>query len=632
MPYLEVIPLRKLPPQFSFLDYFIKNELIKKIKIGQLVNVPFKKGHILAIVNKVKSSTSTPLAKIKNLEKIVSSQKYLSANQLALFNFLAKFYFVSPTLFIKTLVPHPPKRIIQAPEIKWLKINEKLQKEIKVEKILQNKSWVFIYYQNYQDRIIAYLSLCQKILENQQAQILIITPTKKELKEIIGYLLTIYPKNYLSILTSELTNNQLYFEWQKIKNGQVKIIIGTKIAYFAPFLNLKLIIIDQEHHENHQQTEINPRYDGKIVSQTLAKLTKAKLVSSSFAPSLESYWQIKNKIFKFITLKNPQISPSPLIIDLKPERTAGNYQLISEKLLELIKMNLKNNKKILLFHNRRGYSPLTICQDCGEVASCPNCQLTLSFHKKNDKLICHRCNYQQDNWLTCPHCHSLKIKQQGIGTEKIKLELQKNFPQENIIIYDTDYQENLKIKNAHLVIGTKYALDNLNLSEFGLIGVILVDSLFNQSDYRSLETTYQLLKSLTIYPNLKLIIQTFSVDNYVLKYFNNFSQFYQEELAIRQKFHYPPYYQLAKFIYKNKNENILDKEINESYKKIKELPKKYPDLEIIGPFSPFPEKVRNKFRKFIIIKYQKEETLAKIINLIYNEKILLEKSPLSLSN
>lgn len=635
MLYLEVIPLRKLPPQFSFLDYSLNKELGKKIRIGQLVSVPFKNRNILAIANKIKVSTTTPKEKIRSLERIVSTKEYLTANQLALFNFLANYYYLSPALFIKTLVPRPPQRESQPAEELLIKAKAQLKQKIKIEKILENKFWIFLHYQNYLDRFIAYLSLVEKILENPATQILLLVPTKKELREILGHLLNRFPRNYLSILTSELSNNQLYREWQKIKNNQARIIIGTKIATFAPFKNLELIIVDQEHDENFKQSKINPRYDSKIAIQTLAKLSKARLIFCSFAPSLDTYWQIKNKKYKFIALKNPKISLKPIIIDLKLERAAGNWQLLSTKLIELIKLNLNNNKKIFLFHNRRGYSPLTICTDCGEVATCPKCQLTLSYHYNNNKLACHRCNYQQENWLICPHCQSPKIKQRGSGTEKLQSELQRFFPQENILIYDADYRDNLtslKLRNSNIIIGTKYALENLDLAQFNLIGVVLVDYLFNQGDYRVTENTFLLLRSLLIYPAVQVVLQTLSPNNYVLKYLTDLKLFYQEELAIRQKFNYPPFYQLAKLIFKNKNENLLNKKVNDSYEKIKDLPKKYPDLEILTPLTPFPEKVNKNFRKFIIIKYQKEAALAKIINLIYSNKILLEKSPLNLMN
>lgn len=631
MPYLEIIPLRKLPPWFQFLDYEITNEQKNQIKIGQLIKVPFKGQDVLAIVTKLKNNTLIPQDKIKKIENLSPATAYLTNNQLILFSSLAKYYYLSPTLFIKSLVPKPPQRISKTKKLKINKINYNLHQKIPLEKILNNQQSIFLHYQNNSDRLVTYLSLAKKFFY-QKKQILLITPTKKEAKEIYGFFLNYFKPEQLAYLSSELTNQQLYDQWQKIKNQQILIIIGTKIAVFAPFINLRLIIIDNEHHPSHQQTEINPRYNVKIAAKILLKIFKSQLIYCSFAPSLEIYWQIKNKKIKFLTLKSPKISPPPLIIDLKQERQAGNYQVFANETIEIIKNNLKTNQKTLLFINRRGYANLISCQDCGLLPICPNCQIPLIFHQQDNLLHCHYCDFTTTNWLKCPACQGPNLKQKGVGTEKLKQELEKIFFNKSIIIFDKDYQNINKVIEAKIIIGTKLALENLVLENFKTIVVVIADQLFYQGDFRLQEENYQLLKSLTIYPASRLVIQTYAPENYAIKYLFEPTKFYLNELLMRKKYNYPPFCQLAKLILQNSQEKLLINEVMLTYQKLKLLTKKFSDLQIIGPITPFRPKVRKNFRRFIILKYYKETTLVNIQKLIYNKKIILEKSPQSLFN
>lgn len=630
MPYIEVIPLRKLPLKFLFLDYQITVEEKKNLKIGQLVNIPFRAKNILAVVTKIKTFTTIPKNKIKKINKIINSTPVLNKEQIELFNFLAKYYYVSPALFIKTLVPHPPQKSTKERAVIW-PLTKKIDKKISVEKIIKSTVPVLLLYQNFLDRLTAYLSLIKKF---KTGQILILIPTKKELTEVLTYLTSVIPKKNIAIITSKLSNSELFNQWQNIAQGKSKIIIGTKITAFAPFKNLKLIVLDNEHNENHQQSEINPRYDISIVAENLSQITKARLIKSSYAPSLEAYFDAKNKKTKIISLKNIKTQTSPIITDLKQEKIGGNYNLLTEKSLSLIKNSFEKNEKILLFINRRGFNTITVCQDCGQTAICPNCKLALNYHQQKNKLICHRCNFEKANWLNCPQCQGIKIKYQGSGTEKLKSEIEKNFSKNQIQIYDSDNIKSLnelKIDKAKIIIGTKFALENLDLSQFHIIISVLTDSLFNQGDYRSTEYTFQLLKSLTLYPETKLVIQTYTPENTSIQNIFQPQIFYQNELAIRKKYNYPPYINIAKLIFQNNNKNILNKEVNEFYYKIKKLPNTYSDLEILNPIVPSPEKIRNNFRQFIIVKYKNETSLANILKLNYNQKILLEKSPNSLT-
>jgi len=634
MPYVEVIPQIKLPPRFSFLDYQISADQAKQLTIGQLVKVPFRNQNILAIVIKIKNSTKTPRDKIKSINKIIGFESTLTKEQIELFNFLGKYYYSSPASFIKSLVPHPPlKKSTARPIFYPPKI--KVSKNIEVQKILNSKLPVLLTYSNYLDRLAAYKSLAKKILTNKsKSQLLIIVPTKKELAEIAGCLLADFTKTDLALITSQLTNYELYQQWQKIQQGKAKIIIGTKIAAFTPFNNLKLIILDNEHNENHHQAEINPRYEIKTILQKLSQLHKLKsYVMTSFAPSLEIYYNALNQKIKIINLKSTTPPQPPTIIDLSSEHDPHG-RLLPESTLQKVEAALKNQKKVLFFINRRGYNTFIVCQDCGWVGTCPNCQISLNYHQGKNILRCHRCDYQIESWLKCPTCQSPVIRYKGSGTERLKVALAKEFADEKIAVIDSDNAEQIKLTGQpeyKIFIGTKLALDNLDLSQFNLIISVLSDILFNQGDFHSTEYCYQILKSLTIYPETQPIFQTFLPENIVLKNLSDQKSFYQTELAIRQKYQYPPYLRLAKLILQNPNQNSLDNETKDLAATIKKICQTN-NLEMLGPIIPFPEKIRQNYRRFIIIKYHQEAELEKIMKINYNQKMLLEKNPIHLTN
>ncbi|MCX6742962.1 MAG: hypothetical protein NT116_01880, partial [Candidatus Parcubacteria bacterium] len=269
--------------------------------------------------------------------------------------------------------------------------------------------------------------------------------------------------------------------------------------------------------------------------------------------------------------------------------------------------NLEQNKKSFLFLNRKGSATLVSCKDCGYIAACPTCRLPLTYHKKSEELHCHHCSYKSPILLTCPKCNGPEIKLTGTGTEKAESALKKQFPQSKIVAFDQENQRQAELINADIIIGTQYALEYINWQNIQTIGVLNADIGFYSSDYRALETTYNLLSKfayLLTDKSKELICQTFSPENYIFNAIINFNRqlFYANEIKERQVLKYPPFSRLIKIIYQSIDYNAGKEEINEIYNIIKLKAESNSNILINPPLLAYTQQVRGRWRWQIIVK------------------------------
>lgn len=435
----------------------------------------------------------------------------------------------------------------------------------------------------------------------------------------------------IAVLHSRLSDGEKYDEYRRIKRGEVKIVIGARSAVFAPLANIGLIIIDEEHTSSFKQ-ENNPKYDVLDICKLRTKYHDMKIIMGTATPSLETYARCQKGIYGLVELNkrvNNYSLPDVNIVDMN-NGTKKKSLYFSKVLLDELTNTLNNDKQAMILINRRGYSSFITCKNCGYVKKCPNCDITLTFHKTTNTLRCHYCGYGDKNYQKCPECLEDSLSNLGVGTEKIEEELKQYFPSKKILRMDLDTTskkgshlkiiESFKNKEYDILVGTQIIAKGLDFKDVTLVGVINADTSLNIPSYRSNEETFQLLSQVAGRAGRsdnsgKVIIQTFNPEHFVLAHVKNhdYKSFYNHEMMIRRKLDYPPYYFLISIKVLSQDYELAKIKSNE----IGRILKKYLTSSIIlGPTPHSIFKVNNIYRFQIIIKYKKEENLYDILKKI----------------
>ena len=577
---VEVVPLTKIPMQKpQVLSYFSS----QPFPAGSLVSAPLGKRYEKAMVIEThqikdhKMEIKKAEYELRPIKKVLSPEPIVTKHQIKLSLWLSQYYFTSPGLFMKMMIP--------------------------------KKFSIF----NFQ--------FLNKSQTNRQK--LILVPKVSQIESVAKN----YPENKTVIIHSGLNNKKLTENWQKIATGQVQIIIGTRTAVFAPFLNLKEIIIEDETNPHHRSWDMFPHYRVHEVAQKLTEIFEAVLRIEGGMPSIESYFLSKN----FCHPEPPAVRegsrglPQTHIIDLRQELREGNFSIFSRKLQQLINEVLKSNQQIILFINRRGAATFVLCRDCGYVAKCPNCDAPMTYHLTKNKggflkpaLICHHCGQKSQPPSLCPQCQSYKIKVFGTGTQRVEMEAKKLFPMAKIQRMDSDIAETpiqqqkiiqeFKDKKTDILIGTQMIL-NEDLPKVPLLAIISADTLLHLPDFRSGERLFQTINQLKKFTNRQLIIQTYNPDSssIILAVKNDFKSFYQQEIETRKILKYPPFSQLIKLAFRHQDPKKAFSEAKILFAKLSQqikISKNFKEviLEIIGPAPAFIPKEKQKYIWQIIIK------------------------------
>lgn len=435
----------------------------------------------------------------------------------------------------------------------------------------------------------------------------------------------------VAVLHSRLSEGEKYDEYRKIVEGKVHIVVGARSAVFAPFKNLGAIIIDEEHTTSYKQDN-NPKYSAIEIAIERAKNNNAIVILGSATPSLETYARSIKGLYTLVELKhrvNTNNLPLVEIVDMSKEKHGGS--IFSSRLITEVNKRLEEHEQIILLLNRRGYSSFITCSNCGYTAKCPHCDITLTYHKTSNTLRCHYCGYADKMNDICPSCGEKAIKTLGTGTEKVEEEIKKVF---NARVVRMDLDTTSK-KGSHekiitafknheydILLGTQMIAKGLDFSNVTLVGVINADTSLMIPNYRSNEYTFQLLmqtagRSGRGEKNGSVIIQTFNPEHYAITLASkhDYIDFFKQEMEVRRKLSYPPYYYLIYIKVIGKDYNKISIESN---KIASILTRELKNSKILGPTTCSVFKLNGLFRFGIIIKYKKEEKMEEVLQSLVN--------------
>ena len=454
--------------------------------------------------------------------------------------------------------------------------------------------------------------------------------------------LSAYFGEQVGVYHSKFNQNERVEIWNHVLNNdpnKYKIVLGARSSIFLPFSNLGLIIVDEEHESSFKQYDPSPRYNARDCAIVLSKLHKANILLGSATPSIESYYNAVTEKYHLVTLRDrfgANQLPEIFCADLRKERRQKSMQShFTSYLMENIRESLNLGEQVILFQNRRGYTPLWMCEICNWTPKCVNCDVSLTYHKHSNNLKCHYCSYTTKPVGSCKACGSNRLKMLGFGTEKIEDELSVIFEDKTIKRLDLD---TTRSKNAYanilndfdngmidILIGTQMITKGLDFDNVNLVGILDADMLLNRANFRAFERSFQLMTQVAGRSGRrekrgKVIVQTGDPDHWVIEKVigHDFVGFYNSEIIERKNFFYPPYFKIIEITLKHKNENELNRAAAELAEKLRGTFKE----RVLGPEFPSVKRIYNLFLKKITIKVERDANDKKVkerIHLIMDE-------------
>lgn len=441
-------------------------------------------------------------------------------------------------------------------------------------------------------------------------------------------------ENEIAVMHSGISLGERFDQWHKIREGKYKIVIGSRAALFSPQPDLGLIVIDEEHEWTYKQSDMSPRYHARDVAMQLAGITKCTVILGSASPDMQSFFRANIAKYKFVQLNNRytvntqhdyELDQRGLadvdIVDMRSELRDGNSSIFSRKLQISIEDTLNKGNQVILFLNRRGSSSFLQCRSCGYVLKCSSCDVTMTFHKIEHRLICHYCHKSVRVPDICSKCSSSGFGYYGIGTQSVEDEVNKLFPLANCIRWDSDVSntpshhqgilQKFRSRDANVLIGTQILAKGHHLPGVTLVGVVLADIGLNIPDFRSSERSFQLLCQVAGRAGRgdqkgQVIIQTYQPDHYSITSAasQDYQKFFNIESDYRKKFSYPPYSKMIKLSYHNTSNVLAEKEAIKMVAQLKSEQHNWglEDVDVIGPLPGFPAKVRGHYRWQIILR------------------------------
>lgn len=465
-------------------------------------------------------------------------------------------------------------------------------------------------------------------------------------KQIIENFAGRFGKNNVAVLHSKLTPRERHDEWRRIRRGEAKIVIGARMAVFAPLEKIGVIVMDEEHEASYK-ADMTPKYDTVDIAMKRLVYHKGVLILGSATPSVASYFRARQGIYKLITLtERYNRTPLPMIsvADMRKELKEGNTTIFSRELYSSMEEELKSGGQVILLQNRRGYSNFVSCRECGKAMKCPKCGISLTYHKIRSALVCHYCGRTFPLPDKCPDCGSRYIRHFGVGTEQVEEAVKKHFPDASVDRLDIDslktrrdldrILDDFGRRKTDILIGTQLAAKGLDFDNVGLVGIIAADMGLNIPDYRSAERTYQLITQAAGRAGRglkqgKVVIQTYEPDNYAIRCAagNDYDRFYNIETNNRKIMDYPPFTDLIMVNFTAADEKQAAECLGNCRKYIQELQNEYGRLEsavMLSPRTAVNFKGEDK-RLYMLIKCPKGERNKYVFYLESFKKKLIDE-------
>ncbi len=470
-----------------------------------------------------------------------------------------------------------------------------------------------------------YLQIIDEVIARGQSAIVLV-PEISLTPQVVNIFVSRFPDK-VSVTHSRLSTGERFDQWKRAYDNEISIMIGPRSSIFTPFNNLGVVIIDEEH-ERTYKSDTTPKYDTIDVAKKLCELNGALLVLGSATPRLDSYKNALEGKYKLVEMKN-RVNfsfPECEVVDMTEELKKNNKSIFSERLQEEMMHTLNDDKQIILFLNRRGFSNFVSCRMCGQAISCTNCNVNYTYHKDSKRLVCHYCNQSIALPELCPSCGSKHIRPFGIGTQKVEEEVKKLFPNENVLRMDLDttskknsHEEiiaKFRNKESRILIGTQMIAKGLDFKDVTLVGVIASDlSLFN-GDYKGAENTFSLITQVAGRAGRsehkgKVVIQTYNNEHYAITHSrnNDYISFYNEEISYREQMDYPPFTNIFNIMFTSTDE----KRIIMLLHRLNQIMHYYNRKGFFTILNPAPDvisKVKNKYRWRILIKGKDRELLV----------------------
>ena len=617
--------LKRVDTLRLFLPSGIRKEKIKPLIKESLCVLDFDKQQIKSILRKNSKN------QLEMLEYIKPNQTYLKSDLNKMFGLSSVNKFIELGIFIpqETRILRNPK--IKQKEDKVVLLND-AQKEI-LEKIKEPKVHL-IFGVTGSGKTEIYMNAIRRTLDQQKTAIMLV-PEIGLTPQVVSLFKARFGDT-VAILHSGLSMGERFDEWQRIFNGEAKIVVGARSAIFAPLKNIGIIIIDEEHDDSYK-SESNPRFYTHDIAKFRANYNNCPLVLGSATPSIDTFFKAKNgeyELHKLLVRANNKSMPQVEIVDMRGEVMSGNNTMFSRRLQSDLDDCIKSNNQAMLFCNRRGFASYMICKSCGYTAKCEDCDATLVYHKEDNMLKCHFCNRRYKAITNCPNCNSSYIKMGTIGTQRVAEELQKLYPNLKILRMDFDTTQT---KSSHaqileefsntkpcVLVGTQMIAKGHDFPNVTLVGIIEADMSLHYSDFRSCERTFDLLTQVAGRAGRaeklgKIILQTYMPKHYVYRFMANYDykSFFEHEINVREVSKFPPFAYIVRILLSG--ENLLDvqhltSKINEE---LKTLQKNNTGILYCQAMKSPVSRIQNKHRYQILLRLT-NSCFTNLIDLVYN--------------
>ena len=633
--------------------YKIPEELIGKLKVGDMVKVPFGQGNRLrnGYVISLNDEAGFDPDKMKSIKEISGNALSIEGKLIQLAEWMKDQYGCTMITALRTVMPVKDKvryrktgidvkdlipsfQPIDKLELGQQSIIDDFKERLNNDSESSNetKTDVFLLHGvTGSGKTEVYIKMAEEVIKQGKDVIVLVPEIALTFQTVARF--SSYFQDSIAILNSQLSKGEKYREFMKARDGETHIMIGPRSALFAPFPNLGLIIIDEEHDMSYK-SEMTPKYHAKDVAIERARLENAKVVLGSATPSISSYYMAREGEYHLYSLTERvkgAMLPEVSIVDLRQELQMGNRSIISQELYDRLKAAFDAGNQAMLFINRRGFNSFVSCRTCGEVIKCPNCDVSLSLHG-NSKLMCHYCGHTEPMPRECPKCKSKLIGGYGTGTEKLEAEIRRIFPEIKTIRMDRDTTarkgangeiiRRFREGEAQCLIGTQMIVKGHDFPKVTVVGNILADLSLFDSDYESSERTFDLLTQAAGRAGRDsqkgyVVIQTYQPEHYAIECASrqDYDGFYEYEMAYRRLLHYPPVYEMLCIKISSVDEKVCLSLSDQVAAAIKEYGNSDKSIDIVGPAEAVIYRLKNEYRRVIYIKSARNDILTELIKI-----------------